>query len=84
MIKGVIFFIILFAIIFVIYYFYERINSVFRIDIVVKYLIIVLCVVGMVFPMFNNNLDNLSSKAGIYNFLTKKYTTSGIKSILKV
>lgn len=76
MIKGVIFFIILFAIIFVIYYFYERINSVFRIDIVVKYLIIVLCVVGMVFPMFNNNLDNLSSKAGIYNFLTKKYTTN--------
>jgi hypothetical protein len=76
MIKGAIFFIILFAIIFVIYYFYERINSVLRIDIIIKYLIIILCVVGMVFPMFNNNLDNLSSKASIYSFLTKKYTTN--------
>ena len=76
MIKGAIFFIILFAIIFAIYYFYERINSVLRIDIILKYLIIILCVVGMIFPMFNNNIDNLSSKASIYSFLTKKYTTN--------
>jgi len=47
-----------------------------RIDIIIKYLIIILCVVGMFFPMFNNNLDNLSSKASIYSFLTKKYTTN--------
>jgi hypothetical protein len=74
MIKGVIFFIILFLIIYLIYRFYDKLNSIFRINIVIKYVVIIMCVGGMIFPMFVKNIDSLDSKISIYNLLTKKYS----------
>ncbi len=74
MIKGVIFFIILFIIIYLIYKFYDKLNSIFRINTVIKFVVIIICVGGMIFPVFIKNIDSLDSKISVYNLLTKKYS----------
>ena len=74
MIKGVIFFIILFLIIYLIYKFYDKLNSIFRINTIIKFVVIIICVSGMIFPVFVKNIDSLDSKISIYNLLTKKYS----------
>ena len=74
MIKGVIFFIILFIIIYLIYKFYDKLNSIFRINTVIKFMVIIICIGGMIFPVFVRNIDSLDSKISVYNLLTKKYS----------
>lgn len=74
MIKGVIFFIILFLIIYLIYKFYDKLNSIFRINTIIKFVVIIICIGGMIFPVFVKNIDSLDSKVSVYNLLTKKYS----------
>lgn len=79
MIKGVIFFIILFLIIYLIYKFYDKLNSIFRINTVIKFVVIIICVGGMIFPVFVRNIDSLDSKISVYNLLTKNIQIIGDK-----
>lgn len=72
MFKGIIFFLIIFILIFLIWKYFDVINNVFKIGTIFKYLIIILAVLGMIFPRFYSDVDKISTQIGFYNFLAKK------------
>lgn len=72
--KGIIFFVVLFVGIFLIYYFFEKINNVLRIDRIVKCLVIAIGIIGIISPALLSNLDAVTSKDGLYNFFAKNYS----------
>jgi len=72
--KGVVFFVVLFVGIFLIYYFFEKINDVLRIDRIVKCLVIAIGIIGIISPALLSNLDTVTSKDGLYNFFAKNYS----------
>ena len=72
MIKGIIFFVIIFVFIFLVWKYFDVINGVLRIGSVFKYLVIGLAICGMIFPRFYSNVDEIGTRMGAFNFLTKK------------
>ena len=72
--KGIIFFVVLFVGIFLIYYFFEKINDVLRIDRIIKCLVIAIGIIGIISPALLSNLDSITSKDGLYNFFAKNYS----------
>lgn len=71
MIKGIIFFVIIFVFIFLVWKYFDVINGVLRIGSVFKYLVIGLAICGMIFPRFYSNVDEIGTRIGAFNFLTK-------------
>lgn len=58
MIEGSIFFIILIILILLIYYNFDKINNILRINIVVKYFIIFISSICIIFPISSNQFNN--------------------------
>lgn len=71
MLKGLIFFGLIFVFIFLIWKYFDVINGVLRVGSIFKYLVIGLAICGMIFPRFYSNVDEIGTRIGAINFLTK-------------
>jgi hypothetical protein len=71
MLKGLIFFCLIFVFIFLIWKYFDVINGFLRIGSVFKYIVIGLAICGMIFPRFYSNVDEIGTRIGAFNFLTK-------------
>jgi|688.fasta_scaffold123123_4 hypothetical protein len=65
MIEGSIFFIIILILILLIYYNFDKINNIFRVNVIVKYFFMFISIICIIFPISSNQFNNF------YEILTK-------------